>query len=79
MKIKGRIFLLDDDELIASMLSRSLRKEGYEVQMETNAEDVINKVATWCPDLVLLDVHLDEEINGLDILEELKKEKIQRW
>ena len=76
MKIKGRIFLLDDDELIAAMLSRSLRKEGYEVQMETTAEDVINKVATWCPDLVLLDVHLDEEINGLDILEELKKEKI---
>jgi DNA-binding NtrC family response regulator len=76
MKMKGRIFLLDDDELIASMLSRALRKEGYEVQMETGAEDVINKIGAWCPDLVLLDVHLDEEINGLDILEELKKEKI---
>ncbi len=76
MKIKGRIFLLDDDQLISSMLSRSLRKEGYEVQMETRAEDIINKIATWCPDLVLLDIHLDEEINGLDILEELKKEKI---
>ena len=76
MKIKGRIFLLDDDELISSMLSRALRKEGYEVQMETSAEDVINKIGSWCPDLVLLDIHLDEEINGLDILEELKKEKI---
>jgi DNA-binding NtrC family response regulator len=75
MKMKGRIFLLDDDELIASMLSRSLRKEGYEVKVETTAQDIINKIASWCPDLVLLDVHLDEEINGLDILEELKKEK----
>ena len=76
MRVKGRIFLLDDDELIASMLSRSLKKEGYEVQMETRAEDVINKIGTWCPDLVLLDIHLDEEINGLDILEEIKREKI---
>lgn len=76
MKIKGRIFLLDDDELIASMLTRSLSKEGYEVLAETEAEDVINKIGSWCPDLVLLDIHLDEEINGLDILEELKKEKI---
>jgi DNA-binding NtrC family response regulator len=58
------------------MLTRSLRKEGYEVQMETTADDIINKIASWCPDLVLLDVHLDEEINGLDILEELKKENI---
>jgi len=76
MKIKGRIFLLDDDELISSMLSRSLRKEGYEVQMETRADDVINKIGSWCPDLVLLDVHLDEEVNGLDILGKLKKEEI---
>jgi len=76
MRIKGRIFLLDDDELIASMLSRALKKEGYEVQMETRADDVINKIGSWCPDLVLLDIHLEEDVNGLDILEEIKKEKI---
>jgi ActR/RegA family two-component response regulator len=28
MKMKGRIFLLDDDELMITMLSRALRKEG---------------------------------------------------
>ncbi len=28
MNNKGRIFLLDDDELIISMLSRALHKEG---------------------------------------------------
>lgn len=76
MKIKGRIFLLDDDELIASMLARSLKKEGYDVQMETSAEDVINKISSWYPDLVLLDIHLAEDRNGLEILEELKKEGV---
>jgi DNA-binding NtrC family response regulator len=76
MTRKGRVFLLDDDELIASMLARSLKKEGYEVQSETNTDDIINKIAAWCPELVLLDIHLDEEKSGLDILEELKREEI---
>jgi DNA-binding NtrC family response regulator len=74
--IKGRIFLLDDDELISSMLTRSLKKEGYDVQSETTTDDVINKIAAWCPDLVLLDIHLDEDKSGLDILEEMKREAI---
>lgn len=76
MKIKGRIFLLDDDELISSMLSRALKKEGYEVQTETSTEDVLNKISAWCPDLVLLDIHLDEDKSGLDILEEMRREEI---
>ena len=76
MMVKGRIFLLDDDELISSMLERSLKKEGYDVQSETGTEDVINKISSWSPDLVLLDIHLDESKSGLDILKEMKEEEI---
>jgi DNA-binding NtrC family response regulator len=76
MTIKGRIFLLEDDELISSMLERSLKKEGYEVQSESTTEDIIGKISAWCPDLVLLDINLDEERTGLDILEEMKRELI---
>jgi len=72
MTVKGRLFLLDDDELISSMLTRALKKEGYDVQSETTPEDIINKISSWCPDLVLLDIHLDEFVTGLDILEQLK-------
>jgi len=76
MAIKGRLFLLDDDELISSMLARSLKKAGFEVQSETSTDDVINKIAAWYPDLILLDIHLDEDKSGLSILEELKREEI---
>jgi len=76
MTIKGRIFLLDDDELIASMLARSLRSEGYETHIETNTEDILDKIATWCPDVVLLDINLDESKSGLDILQEMKRDEI---
>jgi DNA-binding NtrC family response regulator len=76
MMTKRRIFLLDDDELISSMLARSLVKEGYEIRSETSTHEIIDKIASWCPDLVLLDIHLDEDKNGLDILRELKTEEI---
>ncbi|MFH1216994.1 MAG: sigma-54 dependent transcriptional regulator [Pseudomonadota bacterium] len=77
MKNKGRIFLIDDEELIVSMLARALKKEGYETRIQTNADDVVNKIAAWHPDLVLLDIHLEEDRDGLDILAEIKEEKIE--
>ena len=76
MKIKGRIFLLDDDELIITMLSRALRKEGFETQLQTTGQDVIENIEAWHPDLVMLDIHLGEDRDGLDILNDIKKNEI---
>lgn len=76
MKMKGRIFLLDDDELIITMLSRALRNEGFETQVQTSGRDVIEKIETWHPDLVMLDIHLGEDRNGLDILNVIKENEL---
>ena len=76
MKNRGRIFLLDDDELIISMLARALRKVGYQTQVHTSGEKIIGKIASWHPDLVMLDINLGEERDGLDILAEIKEEDI---
>ena len=35
VKILGRIYLVDDDELILDMLSRALSREGYETRTAT--------------------------------------------
>ena len=75
-KIKGRIFAVDDDELIVSMLARSLKNEAYEVNFQTTTTDVVANIAAWHPDLVFLDIDIDEEMNGLDILAAIKKEGI---
>jgi len=70
MKHKGKIFLLDDEELIASMLTRSLKKEGYNVNMETKTDNVVNKIKSLAPDIVILDIAMPER-DGLDILQEI--------
>jgi DNA-binding NtrC family response regulator len=71
-----RVFLVDDDELIISMLSRSLQKEGYETYMLNSAVDAVAKICAWQPHALLLDVDLGDGPSGLDLLEMLQKENI---
>ena len=70
MKAKGRVFLLDDDDLIVSMLARGLKGEGYEVQPETDPGEVIDKIRSFSPDVVMLDLKLPGK-SGMDILKEI--------
>ena len=72
MKKRGRIFLVDDDALIVSMLSRALKNEGYEVRSETEQfTSVFDTIGSWSPDIVFLDLKLPGT-NGMDILKEIK-------
>jgi two-component system, NtrC family, response regulator AtoC len=76
MSQKGRICLLDDDELIISMLDRALQKEGYETHMLNSAIQAVEKICAWQPHALLLDVDLGEGPSGLDLLEMLQAEEI---
>jgi DNA-binding NtrC family response regulator len=75
MSNSGRVFILDDDELIVSMLSRALRNEGYDVRTETEAHDVVKRIESWSPDVVLLDIKLPDR-DGMDILQEVISKEI---
>ena len=70
MKARGKIFLLDDDELIVSMLERALRGDGYDVFAESNPEGVLDKIRSFSPDVVLLDIKLPGR-DGIDLLGEI--------
>jgi DNA-binding response OmpR family regulator len=70
-----KIFLLDDDELIVTMLSRALKKDGYQIKSETKTKDVVDKIRSWSPDVVMLDINMPEK-SGIEILQELKGKEI---
>jgi len=71
----GKIFLLDDDELIVTMLSRALKKDGYDIKSEIQTNGVINKIRSWSPDVVMLDINMPEK-SGIEILQELRLKEI---
>ncbi|MBI5739739.1 MAG: sigma-54-dependent Fis family transcriptional regulator [Nitrospirae bacterium] len=73
---KKKIFLIDDDELIVTVLSKALQGEGYEVQSETTSfKNITDKIGAYFPDAVLLDNKLSG-MSGLDILKEVKQSGI---
>jgi DNA-binding NtrC family response regulator len=76
MKSRGRVFLIDDDELIVNMLSRSLKKEGYTVQTATTTEGIMDRIESSYPDIVLLDINLPG-MSGIEILEKIHEGGIQ--
>jgi DNA-binding NtrC family response regulator len=69
-KSRGKIFLLDDDGLIVSMLQRALRADGYDVRAETDPEGAVEKIRSFFPDVVMLDIKLPGH-SGLELLGEI--------
>lgn len=65
MTIK-QILIVEDDEIIASIISQMLEKTGYSVAGKTDSgEDAIMKSATLEPDLVLMDIKLHGLLDGI--------------
>jgi DNA-binding NtrC family response regulator len=70
MKTKQRIYLVDDDELIISLLSRVLKGSGYEVRTANNADGIVDKIKAWSPAVVLLDIRIADK-SGIDVLKDI--------
>ena len=76
MKVTGSILVVEDDKLIGSMLSRALKKAGHRVHYESSPKDLLNKISSWAPDIIMLDINLPGA-NGLEILAEIKAKEIK--
>jgi DNA-binding NtrC family response regulator len=75
MVAKGKVLLIDDDGLILATLTRSLKKQGYEVLSDSKGQDVPALANSFHPDVVLLDIRLPGK-NGIEILKEITESRI---
>jgi two-component system response regulator MprA len=66
-----RILVVEDEARIASLISRGLRLEGYQVDVAPNGETALDKAFSEPPDLVILDVMLPD-IDGLEVCRQLR-------
>lgn len=62
-----RILLVEDEAIIALHLQMQLTKLGYTVEIATNGESAVQKVASQKPNLVILDKGLPGKMDGLEL------------
>lgn len=67
-----KIFIIEDDEIIAGSVKRHLEKWGYEVRCAENFKEVVTEVLSYEPQLILLDISLPF-YNGFFLCNELRK------
>lgn len=69
---KGKLLVLDDDTVLAQRLGTSMERRGFEVIVTTTAKEGIEKALSEKPDYMLVDMRLDDNNNGLKVIEELR-------
>lgn len=63
----ARIFVVEDDQIVAMDIEQQLKWIGHEVVgMTTSGEDVQSLVLATQPDLVLMDIRLEGKVDGID-------------
>ncbi len=65
------ILLVEDDAAIGEPLTRSLRREGYELEWKQTGAEALAFFTSASPDLVLLDLTLPD-IDGLEICRKMR-------
>ncbi|TAN38963.1 MAG: sigma-54-dependent Fis family transcriptional regulator [Nitrospirae bacterium] len=69
---KGRILVIDDEDIVRMSCSRTLSPEGYEVKLVKNGFDGFALLEEEPFDLVLTDLKMPE-IDGIEILRRIKE------
>ncbi len=68
-----RIVVVEDDAIVARDLQRTLTRWGYHVPaIAGSAVEALERMATADPDLVLMDIHLRGEMDGIAVAEQVQ-------
>ena len=66
-----KILIVDDEPNIVISLEFLMKKEGFDVAVAVDGEEALAKVASFAPDLVLLDVMMPKK-SGFEVCEALR-------
>lgn len=68
-----RLLIIDDEKDICDFEKSYFEKKGFEVLTANTGTAGISTAKSRKPDVAIVDVHLSKGINGLEVLQELRK------
>ncbi len=72
--VRKKVIIVDDEEDILNTLEFNLKKEGFEVIKSKSGIEGLEKIKTFKPDIVILDIMLPG-MDGFSVLRNLKIDK----
>lgn len=66
-----KILIVDDEPNIVISLEFLMKKEGFQIAVAVDGEEALAKVASFAPDLLLLDVMMPKK-SGFEVCEALR-------
>ncbi|MGM0586832.1 MAG: response regulator [Bacteroidota bacterium] len=69
-----KLLVVEDESIVALYLKKKLQALGYQpMAVVTNGKDALAEIGKECPDLVLMDINLEGDMDGIETAEEVKK------
>lgn len=72
MNKKPKVYVVDDDQDLVDVLSSVLESSGYEVATASSGREAIEKVAEVAPDIIILDVMMEDVVAGFRVVNFLR-------
>ncbi len=69
-----KIFIIDDDPDILDSLKVILQSHGFIVTTASNREDGIELCSSQKPDLIILDIMMEKDLDGYGMLNDFRKD-----
>ena len=71
---EGRVLVVEDEHIVAMGIKKMLKSLGYQVTgIASTGEDAISKAESTFPDLVLMDIMLKGNVDGIEAAREIIK------
>jgi DNA-binding response OmpR family regulator len=69
--MSDRILVVEDEAIVAEVVERFLRREGYETLVVGDGREALKALGNFIPDLIVLDVMLPE-VDGLEVCRQVR-------
>lgn len=68
--MEEKVLVVDDEKSIADAIAYAFKREGYSVEIAYDGEEALNKIGTFKPHVVILDVMMPK-MNGYDVCKKI--------
>lgn len=71
---KGRVLIVEDDMLLSMVEERLIKRLGFDVvDKVTRGSDAIEKVEKLDPDIIVMDISLKGDMDGIEAMEVIRE------